>query len=169
MLCSLPRWPDPCRMLSFDALPRRFFRIDSSSSAGSTPYCAFPGLLELYSRCGLPGCSPTFLWTFHRASTEPVSPSRRLLATEPNLQLFRWVLPPLVISPFGAHAEAPRKLTKACPTIGNETAGRRTRFRRQAGEGDHGEPPRSAQVVFLSVSGAWPGRSGPSSRACVAQ
>jgi len=35
-------------------------------SAGSAPRWAFRGLLELYTRYGLSGCSPTFLWTLSR-------------------------------------------------------------------------------------------------------
>jgi len=40
------------------------------------------------------------------ASPTPVTRSERSPAIEPNHQLFEWVLPPLVISPVRAHAEA---------------------------------------------------------------
>src|SRR6266568_2852814 len=51
-------------------------------SAGSAPHWAFRGLLELYTRYGLPSRSPTFLWTLSRGSdpasfpTEPLASYR---------------------------------------------------------------------------------------------
>jgi hypothetical protein len=51
------------------ALPRRVLpdRLGLPRfSAGSAPHWAFRGLLELYTRYGLPSCSPTFLWTLSR-------------------------------------------------------------------------------------------------------
>src|SRR5207244_13020613 len=53
------------------ALPRRVLPERLSLprfSAGSAPHWAFRGLLELYTRYGLPSCSPTFLWTLSRGS-----------------------------------------------------------------------------------------------------
>ena len=39
----------------------------------------------------------------HEVSACPVTQTRRSIAIESNHQLFEWVLPPLVICPFGAH------------------------------------------------------------------
>jgi len=81
MLCSLPRWPDPCRWLSVMTLSRAgFFRIGSAfpaSGPGRRPHCTFRGLLELYTRYGLPCCSLTVPWTLSRGSgpaSFPVEP-----------------------------------------------------------------------------------------------
>src|SRR5208337_2054366 len=40
---------------------------------------------------------------FHEVSASPVTQTHRSIAIESNHQLFEWVLPPLVICPFGAH------------------------------------------------------------------
>ena len=69
----------------YDALPRRVLPDRLSLprfSAGSAPHWAFRGLLELYTRYGLPSRSPTFLWTLSRGSdpasfpTEPLASYR---------------------------------------------------------------------------------------------
>src|SRR5580704_12515581 len=103
----------------FDALPRRVlpdrFRLPRFS-AGSAPHWVFRGLLELYTRYGLPSCSPTFRGLCHEVPARPVSRPNRPPAIESNHQVFEWVLPPLVICPFRAHAEA-------CPTKAGLRAG----------------------------------------------
>jgi hypothetical protein len=43
----------------------------------------------------------------HEVPPRPVSRPRRSPAIESNHQLFEWVLPPLVICPFGAHTSVP--------------------------------------------------------------
>jgi len=53
---------------------------------------------------------PPFRGLCHGASTCPVTRSCRPSAIESNHPLFEWVLPPLVIQPFGAHAKAPALL-----------------------------------------------------------
>ena len=50
---------------------------------------------------------PPFRGLCHEASTGMVTHSCRSPAIESNHQLFEWVLPPLVFSPFGAHAFSP--------------------------------------------------------------
>src|SRR5712691_1530050 len=75
MLCSLPRWSDPCCWLCFSALPRRVLPDRLSLprfSAGSAPHWAFRGLLELYPRYVLRSHSPAYLWTSSRGS-DPAS------------------------------------------------------------------------------------------------
>ena len=47
-------------------------------SAGSAPHWAFRGLLELYTRYGLPSRSPTFLWTLSRGSDPASFPTEPL-------------------------------------------------------------------------------------------
>ena len=71
------------------------------------PHCSFRGLLKLYARYGPPDCSPTLCGLCHEVPISPVTRAHRSPAIESNHQLFEWVLPPLVISPFGAHAKAP--------------------------------------------------------------
>src|ERR1017187_9063306 len=86
------------------------FRIGSAFPAkapGRHPHRSFRGLLELYSRYGPPSCSPTFRGLCREVPARPVSRPNRSPAIESNHQLFEWVLPPLVICPFGAHALAP--------------------------------------------------------------
>ena len=91
----------------------RFFPIRTAFSAFAPdrhPHCSFRGLLELYPRYGPPDCSPTFCGLCREVPISPVSRTNRSPAIESNHQLFEWVLPPLVISPFGAHAKAPAPL-----------------------------------------------------------
>jgi hypothetical protein len=85
----------------------RFFPIRSAfpdKATGRHPHCSFRGLLRLYARYGPPDCSPTIRGLCREASTGPVTRTCRSPAIESNHQLFEWVLPPLVFSPFGAHA-----------------------------------------------------------------
>ncbi len=111
-----PGGPDRCVMVIQLARSRAgFFPIRSAFPAhapGRRPHCSFRGLLELHTHYGLPGCSPTYRGLCHEVSASPVSRARRSIAIESNHQLFEWVLPPLVICPFGAHARvpAPRRL-----------------------------------------------------------
>src|ERR1035438_8741025 len=70
---------------------------------GRRPHCRFRGLLELHAHYGLPGCLPAKSGLYHEVSPSPVSRTDRSIAIESNHQLFEWVLPPLVICPFGAH------------------------------------------------------------------
>jgi len=73
------------------------------SQAGRRPRLHFRGLLELHSRYGLPGCSPTMRGLCHEASIRSVTRSNRSLATKSYRQLLGWDLPPLVICAVGAH------------------------------------------------------------------
>jgi hypothetical protein len=88
----------------------RFFPFRAAFSAFAPdrhPHCSFRGLLKLYARYGPPDCSPTMCGLCREVPISPVTRTHRSPAIESNHQLFEWVLPPLVISPFGAHAEAP--------------------------------------------------------------
>src|ERR1700720_2664788 len=76
-------------------------------ATGRRPHCRFRGLLKLYTRYGLPDCSPTMRGPCREVSISTVTRTHRSPAIESNHQLFEWVLPPLVISPFGAHAKPP--------------------------------------------------------------
>jgi len=69
---------------------------------GRQPHRRFRGLLKLHARYGLQGRSPTKSELFHEVSASPVPQTHRSIAIESNHQLFEWVLPPLVICPFGA-------------------------------------------------------------------
>ena len=71
--------------------------------SGRHPHCRFRGLLKLHARYGLPDCSPTYRGLCREVSISPVPRTHRSPAIESNHQLLKWVLPPLVISPFGAH------------------------------------------------------------------
>src|ERR1035438_10074708 len=116
-----PGGPDRCVMVIQLARSRAgFFPIRSAFPAhapGRRPHCSFRGLLELHTHYGLPGCSPTYRGLCHEVSASPVSRARRSIAIESNHQLFEWVLPPLVICPFGAHARvpAPHRLMSLLP------------------------------------------------------
>ncbi len=93
-----------------------FFPIRSAFpglATGRRPHCRFRGLLELYTRYGLPDRSPTIRGLCRGVPARPVSRTGRPPAIEFNHQLFEWVLPPLGISPFGAHARPP-----ALPGVG---------------------------------------------------
>ena len=92
-----------------------FFPIGSAFPdlvTGRRPHCRFRGLLKLYTRYGLPDCSPTIRGLCREVSTRPVSRTGRPPAIESNHQLFEWVLPPLVIGPFGAHTRSPALLAR---------------------------------------------------------
>jgi hypothetical protein len=87
-----------------------FFPIRSAFPAfapGRPPHRSFRGLLKLHTRYSPPNCLPTIRGLCHEVSTCPVTRACRSPAIESNHQLFEWVLPPLVISPLGAHAKAP--------------------------------------------------------------
>jgi hypothetical protein len=71
--------------------------------AGRRPHLHFRGLLKLYTRYGLQGCSPTFRGLYREAPPWPVSRLGRSQAIKSYQQLLEWVLPPLVICPVGAH------------------------------------------------------------------
>jgi len=86
-----------------------FFPIRTAfpdSAPGQRPHCRFRGLLRLYSYYGPTDCLPTISGLFREAPPIPVTRPERSPAIESNHQLFEWVLPPLVISPVRAHAEA---------------------------------------------------------------
>ena len=58
-----------------------FFPIRSAfpkTALGRLPHCRFRGLLELYTRYGLPSRSPTFLWTLSRGSDPASFPTEPL-------------------------------------------------------------------------------------------
>src|SRR5437660_11523749 len=90
----------------------RFFRIDSAFPA-SAPGRRHIGPFEACSSfTRVTACQvarPPFCGLCREVPTRPVSRPNRSPAIESNHQLFEWVLPPLVICPFRAHAEA-------CPT-----------------------------------------------------
>src|SRR5712664_3044711 len=89
-----------------------FFRIDSAFPA-SAPGRHHIGPFEACSSfTRVTACQvarPPFCGLCREVPTRPVSQPNRSPAIESNHQLFEWVLPPLVICPFRAHAEA-------CPT-----------------------------------------------------
>ena len=82
MLCSLPRWTNPYHGYGCSAFPRRAFSGFCSafpaSAPGRRPHWVFRGLLELYSRYGLPSRSPTFPWTLSRGSDPASLPAKPL-------------------------------------------------------------------------------------------
>src|ERR1022692_2236109 len=87
-----------------------FFPVRSAFpdlAAGRRPHCRFRGLLKLHAYYGLPDCSPTIRGLCREVSISPVTPANRPPAIESNYQLFEWLLPPLVIGPFGAHTRPP--------------------------------------------------------------
>src|ERR1039457_5781450 len=87
-----------------------FFPIGSAFPglwSGRRPHCRFRGLLKLYACYGPPDCSPTMRGLCREVSISTVTRAHRSPAIESNHQLFVWVLPPLVISPFGAHQRPP--------------------------------------------------------------
>jgi hypothetical protein len=81
------------------------------------PHYCFRGLLKLHTRYGPPDCSPTMCGLCHEVSISPVFRTHRSPAIESNHQLFEWVLPPLVFSPFGAHAKAPVRYEASCARL----------------------------------------------------
>src|SRR5437879_5488647 len=87
----------------------RFFRIDSAFPA-SAPGRHHIGPFEACSSfTRVTACQvarPPFCGLCREVPTRPVSRPNRSPAIESNHQLFEWVLPPLVICPFRAHAEA---------------------------------------------------------------
>src|SRR5260370_28626070 len=106
MPCSLPRWSGSAHYgYLVGALPRRAFPDPlglPQSSAGSAPtwwlsrparasHALPPARLLIHHS-----------WTLSRGSRQPRSQDCCSPAIESNHQLFEWVLPPLVICPFGA-------------------------------------------------------------------
>src|SRR5713101_5833552 len=108
---------DRCPLVIVAALSSAwFFPIQSAFPAhlpGRRPHCRFRGLLELYTRYGLQGCSPTKSGLCREAPARPVTRSNRSPAIESNQQLFEWVLPPLVICPFGAHRRVSTRVAES--------------------------------------------------------
>ena len=107
MLCSLPRWSDPCCWFCLARSRAGFFRIDSAfpASAPGRHHIGPFGACSSFTR--VTACQvarPPFCGLCREVPTRPVSQPSRSPAIESNHQLFEWVLPPLVISPFGAHA-----------------------------------------------------------------
>jgi hypothetical protein len=112
MLCSLPRWSDPCCWLSR-------WRAPAPGSSGSIPPSPLQrrvGTTLGFSRPARalhalrPAKSLAHLsWTLSRGFGLVGYPTKPLASYRIYHQLFEWVLPPLVICPFRAHAEA-------CPT-----------------------------------------------------
>jgi len=93
-----------------------FFRIDSAfpASAPGRHHIGPFGACSSFTR--VTACQvarPPFCGLCREVPTRPVSQPSRSPAIESNHQLFEWVLPPLVICPFRAHAEA-------CPTSSAE-------------------------------------------------
>src|SRR5712692_321118 len=94
-----------------------FFPIRSAfpeTAPGRHPHCSFRGLLGFHAHYGPPDRSPTMRGLCREVSVSPVTRTHRSPAIESNHQLFEWVLPPLVISPFRAHAVPP-----AWPDLGD--------------------------------------------------
>ena len=112
-----PGESDRCTMVIVLTRSRAgLFPIHSAFPAlapGRHPHCTFRGLLKLYTHYGPPDCSPTMRGLCREVSITTVTRANRSPAIESNHQLFEWVLPPLVISPFWAHAEA-------CTTFANK-------------------------------------------------
>src|ERR1700722_9050550 len=117
MLCSLPRWPHPCRWLSVLRVPAP----GSSEWARPSPLKRRVGVhIASFEACSsftrVTACQvarPPFRGLCREVSARPVSRPHRSPAIESNHPLFEWVLPPLLICPFRAHAKAPRRLTPA--------------------------------------------------------
>ena len=106
MLCPLPRRTESVHDgYRVGALPRRAsFPIHTAFpdlAPGRHPHCSFRGLLELYTRYGLPDCSPTFPWTSlarFRSAPLPVLTARQLsnlTINYSNGSLPHWYLAPL--------------------------------------------------------------------------
>ena len=102
----------PIRAAGYLCLARsraRFFRIDSAFPA-SAPGRRHIGPFEACSSfTRVTACQvarPPFCGLCREVPTRPVPQPSRSPAIESNHQLFEWVLPPLVICPFRAHAEA---------------------------------------------------------------
>ena len=73
--------------------------------AGRRPQLRFRGLLKLYSRYGLQGCSPTLQWTLSRGFDPTGYPIEPLVSYHVYRQLHGWVLPPLANRAAKAHME----------------------------------------------------------------
>src|SRR5207253_2055698 len=79
---------------------------------GRLPHCRFRGLLELHTHYGLPGRSSTIRGLCREVPASPVPRTGCSPAIESNHQLFEWVLPPLVICPFGARRRVSTRHTR---------------------------------------------------------
>jgi len=119
MLCSLPRWTESVRNGCCNgALPRRVlpdsFRLPRScDGSASTLPLSRPARASHALRPARSLAHHT--WTLSRGSSPPRFQDRPPASYRINHQLFEWVLPPLGISPFGAHARPP------APPSGGET------------------------------------------------
>src|SRR5258708_6318328 len=71
-------------------------------ATGRRPHCSFRGLLGFHTHYGPPDCLPTIGGLCREVSASTVTRTHR----SPAIQS-KWVLPPLVISPFRAHAKLP--------------------------------------------------------------
>src|SRR5437762_2241953 len=106
----------------------RFFRIDSAFPA-SAPGRHHIGPFEACSSfTRVTACQvarPPFCGLCREVPTRPVPRPNRSIAIESNHQLFEWVLPPLVICPFGAHTRVSAPQTDATDCLGRRGAGTR--------------------------------------------
>src|ERR1035437_7806378 len=106
-----PGGPDRCTMVIVMARSRAgFFPIRAAFSAFAPdryPQGSFRGLLKLHTRGGPPDCSPAICGHCREVPISPVTRTHRSPDVAAKHQLFEWVLPSLVISPFGAPAKAP--------------------------------------------------------------
>ena len=122
MLCSVPRWPNPCRWLSVWRAPAP----GSSGLARPSPLPRRVGIhIASFEACSsftrVTACQlarPPFRGLCRKVPARPVSQPIRSPAIESNHQLFEWVLPPLVIRLFRAYAEAPRGVNPALHSLG---------------------------------------------------
>ena len=90
----------------------RFFRIDSAFHASAPGRRHIGPFRACSSFTRVTACQvvrPPFCGLCRAVPTRPVPQPSRSPAIESNHQPFEWVLPPLVICPFRAHAEASLK------------------------------------------------------------
>src|SRR5260370_38858607 len=106
MPCSLPRWSGSAHYVYLvGALPRRAFPDPLGlphSSAGSAPTWSLSRPARASHALRPARLLIHHSWTLSRGSRQPRSQDCCSPAIESNHQLFEWVLPPLVICPFGA-------------------------------------------------------------------
>src|SRR5258708_38945447 len=117
MPCSLPRWSGSVLYgYLVDALPRRAFPDPlglPQSSAGSAPTLSLSRPARASHALRPARLLIHHSWTLSRGSSQPRSQDCCSPAIESNHQLFEWVLPPLVICPFGAHRRFSTPQTRA--------------------------------------------------------
>src|ERR1019366_9175323 len=115
-----PGGPDRYTMVMWLARSRAgLFPIRSAFPThllGRLPHYRFRGLLELHTHYGLPDCSSTIRGLCREVPASPVPRTHCSPAIESNHQLFEWVLPPLVICPFGAHRRVSMRQPEGCAT-----------------------------------------------------